>query len=68
MIADLQAQLKEAERLLDATRHERDSLIVENSELKKTNYNLRMRLTEAETDTHDTKLELEMIEDLVKIG
>ena len=62
MINDLQAQLKEAERLLEATKDERDSLIVENAELKKTNCLLRTRLADAEKDTSDTKLELEMIE------
>ena len=62
MINDLQAQLKEAERLLEATKDERDSLLVENAELKKTNCLLRTRLADAEKDTSDTKLELEMIE------
>jgi len=66
MINDLQSQLKEAERLLEATRTERDTLIVENAELKKTNCTLRSRLKEAERDTSETKLELEMIEDMVK--
>lgn len=66
MINDLQAQLKEAERLLEATRTERDTLIVENAELKKTNCTLRSRLKDAERDTTETKLELEMIEDMVK--
>jgi len=66
MINDLQSQLKEAERLLEATQTERDTLIVENSELRKTNCTLRQRLKEAERDTNETKLELEMIEDMVK--
>lgn len=66
MINDLQCQLKEAERLLEMTRTERDTLIVENGELKKTNCALRCRLQDAERDTIDTKLELEMIEDMVK--
>jgi len=66
MINDLQSQLKEAERLLEATRTERDTLIVENAELKKTNCTIRQRLKEAERDTNETKLELEMIEDMVK--
>jgi len=66
MINDLQAQLKEAERLLEATKDERDALILENAELKKTNCVLRTRLADAEKDTSDTKLELEMIEDMVK--
>jgi len=66
MINDLQAQLAEAERLMEATKSERDTLIVENADLKKTNCVLRNRLQEAERDTSETKLELEMIEDMVK--
>ena len=42
------------------------TLIVENADLKKTNCVLRNRLQEAERDTSETKLELEMIEDMVK--
>lgn len=66
MLNDLQVQLKEAETLLQATKEERDHLSIENSELRKTNTVLRQRLETAERDTKETKLELEMIEDMVQ--
>jgi len=65
MIHDLQTQLKEAEQLLEMTRTKRDSLIIENGGLIKKNCGLRQRLKATERDTSETKLELEMIEDLV---
>merc|ERR1712173_1659 len=65
MINDLETELKEAERLLEKTRLERDCLMVENDELNKRNCCLRHRLKNAERDTCETKLELEMIEDMV---
>jgi hypothetical protein len=66
MLNDLQVQLKEAETLLLATKEERDHFSIENSELRKTNTVLRQRLETAERDTKETKLELEMIEDMVQ--
>merc|ERR1712126_532483 len=52
MIGDLQEQLKEAEKLLATTKHERNNLLVENHALKKGN--------------QETKIELEMIESMVQ--
>jgi len=66
MLNDLQVQLKEAETLLVATKEERDHLSIDNCELRKTNTVLRQRLETAERDTKETKLELEMIEDMVQ--
>lgn len=66
MIGDLQAQLKEAEKLLATTKHERNNLLVENHALKKSNAELRRELLAAEQDTQQTKVELEMIEDMVQ--
>merc|ERR1712168_615474 len=66
MIGDLQEQLKEAEKLLATTKHERNNLLVENHALKKGNQELRRDLIAAERDTQETKIELEMIESMVK--
>jgi len=65
MIGELQEQLKEAEKLLNTTKHERNNLLVENHALKKTNTELRRQVIEAEQDTQQAKVELEMIEDMV---
>jgi len=65
MIGDLQEQLKEAEKLLATTKHERNNLLVENHALKKGNADLRRDLVAAERDTQETKIELEMIEEMV---
>ena len=62
---ELQEQLKEAEKLLNTTKHERNNLLVENHALKKTNTELRRQVIEAEQDTQQAKVELEMIEDMV---
>ena len=66
MVKDIQSQLTEAERQLESARMERESLAVELGELKNANFCLRGRLEDAEKDTKETKLELEMIEDLVQ--
>merc|ERR1711970_1434902 len=66
MIGDLQEQLKEAEKLLATTKHERNDLLVENHALKKGNQELRRDLIAAERDTQETKIELEMIESMVQ--
>jgi len=66
MIGDLQEQLKEAEKLLATTKHERNNLLVENHSLKKGNQELRRDLIAAERDTQETKIELEMIESMVQ--
>merc|ERR1711911_401710 len=66
MIGDLQVQLKEAEKLLGTTKHERNNLLVENHALKKGNQELRRDLIAAERDTQETKIELEMIESMVQ--
>ena len=66
MIGDLQEQLKEAEKLLATTKHERNNLLVENHALKKGNQELRRDLIAAERDTQETKIELEMIESMVQ--
>jgi len=66
MIGDLQEQLKEAEKLLATTKHERNNLLVENHALKKGNQDLRRDLIAAERDTQETKIELEMIESMVQ--
>jgi len=65
MIGELQEQLKEAETLLNKTKHERNNLLVENHALKKTNTELRRQVIEAEQDTQQARVELEMIEDMV---
>ena len=62
---ELQEQLKEAETLLNKTKHERNNLLVENHALKKTNTELRRQVIEAEQDTQQARVELEMIEDMV---
>merc|ERR1711914_58275 len=61
-----QEQLKEAEKLLATTKHERNNLLVENHALKKGNQELRRDLIAAERDTQETKIELEMIESMVQ--
>ena len=66
MVKDSQSQLTEAERQLESARMERESLAVKLGELKNANFCLRGRLEDAEKDTNETKLELEMIEDLVQ--
>ena len=65
MQGELQEQLKEAETLLNKTKHERNNLLVENHALKKTNTELRRQVIEAEQDTQQARVELEMIEDMV---
>ena len=65
MIGELQEQLKEAETLLNKTKHERNNLLVENHALKKTNTELRRQVIDAEQDTQQARVELEMIEDMV---
>lgn len=62
---ELQEQLKEAETLLNKTKHERNNLLVENHALKKTNTELRRQVIEAEQDTQQARVELEIIEDMV---
>ena len=57
--------MKEAETLLNKTKHERNNLLVENHALKKTNTELRRQVIEAEQDTQQARVELEMIEDMV---
>lgn len=51
--------------MLNTTKHERNNLLVENHALKKTNTELRRQVIEAEQDTQQAKVELEMIEDMV---
>ena len=58
--------LDDAYKLQSNVLEHNDKLDNENAELKKTNCVLRNRLQEAERDTSETKLELEMIEDMVK--
>ena len=57
--------MKEAETLLNKTKHERNNLLVENHALKKTNTELRRQVIDAEQDTQQARVELEMIEDMV---
>ena len=57
--------MKEAETLLNKTKHERNNLLVENHALKKTNTELRRQVIEAEQDTQQARVELEMIVDMV---
>merc|ERR1712212_397908 len=52
-------EVKEAEKLLGTTKHERNNLLVENHALKKGNQELRR-------DLQETKIELEMIESMVQ--
>ena len=52
--------MKEAETLLNKTKHERNNLLVENHAPKKTNTELRRQVIEAEQDTQQARVELEI--------